>query len=75
MEAYGDHRNAPDLRCHQERQNIMLYLMNSLNDGGPSLTPILGNKNISYTVIKDESRMYQYGWWSDDDRGWSERLR
>eukprot|EP00972_Heterocapsa_arctica_P114793 16444330-Heterocapsa_arctica.AAC.1 len=52
---------------------MMLYLMKSLNDGGPSLTPRL--ENISYSVIKDESRIYQYDCRSVADRRWKERLR
>eukprot|EP00972_Heterocapsa_arctica_P057021 8414391-Heterocapsa_arctica.AAC.1 len=60
MEAYSDHGNAPELYWHQERQNIMLFLMKILNDGGPSLTSRLG-KSISYTVIKDSGRIYQFG--------------
>ncbi len=48
--------------------------MKILNDGGPSLISRL-RKNISYTVIKDSSRIDQFGCRLASDRSRKERLR
>ncbi len=74
MEAYGDHGNAPELQWHQERQNMMLYLIESINDGGTSSTMGLG-KNRTHSVNKEERRIVQFSYRTGEDSGWSESLR
>eukprot|EP00972_Heterocapsa_arctica_P055730 8221226-Heterocapsa_arctica.AAC.1 len=66
MEYYGDHGNAPGLQWQQERQTMMVYVIERQKDGGPSLTPRLG-KNISVSRI---CICLQYGCRSGDDRRW-----
>eukprot|EP00972_Heterocapsa_arctica_P049102 7229095-Heterocapsa_arctica.AAC.1 len=61
MEAYGDHGNAPELQWQQERQNMMLYLTESINDGGTSLTMGLA-KNKTQSVNKEERRIVQFSY-------------